>query len=408
MSLIDIAKKAKAASLKLQSLSEEMRLTALDSMAKSLITHKDQILAENKKDLDLAKKNNLSSVMVDRLHLSDKGVIALSEMCLSVASQRQVVGLITESHTRPDGLMIQKQRIPLGVIGMIFESRPNVVADGVALAVKSGNAIILKGGKEAAHTNKIIFQVLFEATKSVLPEGSMALIETREDVAEILKLHQYIDLMVPRGGISLIQFVKTHATMPVVAHENGICHTYVHRDAEVDVEKILLNAKVQRPSACNAMETLLLHDSYPKNKEMIEALIEAGVEIHGCEKTQKFHPKVLKASEKDFATEWLEKKVSVKIMNSDHEAIKHIQQYSTHHTEAILAKNEKVIENFLNSLDASCLVVNGSTRFNDGGELGLGAELGISTSKLHAYGPMGAQEMTTTRFIVIGQGHVRK
>jgi glutamate-5-semialdehyde dehydrogenase len=408
MSILEMAQKAKSASLALQSLSEEMRLTALDSMAKALLNHKALIFIENKKDLDEARNNNLSGALVDRLTLSEKGVSQLAEMCLSVAAQKQVVGTIAESQTRADGLLIQKQRIPLGVIGMIFESRPNVVADGIALAVKSGNAIILKGGKEASHTNKIIFHVLQEATKSVLPEGSMALIETREDVAEMLKLHEYIDLMVPRGGSSLIKFVKAHATMPVVAHDKGLCHTYVHKDAEGDVVSVVLNAKAQRPSACNATETLLLHDSYPNNKEIVDALIKAGVEVHGCDKTRNFNTSVIKATAEDYDTEWLDNKISIRVVNSDSEAIKHIQTHTSHHTEAVLAKNEKVIENFLNSLDASCIVINGSTRFNDGGELGLGAELGISTSKLHAYGPMGAAEMTTTRFIVTGNGHFRK
>ena len=396
MSVLEIAIKAKEASLKLQGFSEEMRLTALDAISKALLTHKEEILSENRKDLEEAEKNKLSSAMIDRLTLTSKSINDLSAMCSSVASQKQVVSMITESHTRPDGLIIQKQRIPLGVIGMIFESRPNVVVDGSALAIKSGNAIILKGGKEAHYSNRKLFEIIHEATSSVLPKGSISLIETRDDVAEMLKLDKYIDLMVPRGGSTLIQYVKQHATMPVVAHDKGLCHLYVHEDCAVDAAAIVVNAKVQRPGVCNALETLILNEKYPQKDAILKALKDCGVEIK--------HP----ATEEDYSTEWLDKKISLKYVKNSNEAIEHIKKYSSHHTEAILAQDQTVIEEFLNALDASCIAINASTRFNDGGELGLGAELGISTSKLHAYGPMGASEMTTTRFIVTGQGHIRK
>ena len=396
MSILELGKKAKEASLQLQGLSEEMRLTALDAISHIISSHTMEILLANQKDLEEGHANKLSEALLERLTLNEKSIIALSNMCQEVANQKQVVGIITESHTRTDGLLIQKQRIPLGVIGMIFESRPNVVVDGAALAIKSGNAIILKGGKEAQFTNRVLFDLIQKAIHSVLPEGSVSLIETREDVAELLKLSQYIDLMVPRGGSNLIRFVKEHATMPVVAHDKGLCHLYVHVDCAVDAKDIVLNAKVQRPSACNALETLILHENYPKNNEIIAALKSAGVDVK--------HP----ATHEDFDTEWLDKKISIKIVKNHQEAIEHIKRYTSHHTEAVLAQDQKVIEDFMNLLDASCIAINASTRFNDGGELGLGAELGISTSKLHAYGPMGAQEMTTTRFIVTGNGHVRE
>jgi glutamate-5-semialdehyde dehydrogenase len=396
MNILDIAKKAREASLKLQGLSEEMRLTALDAISKALLNHQDEIIKENKKDLEEGKKNNLSSALIDRLTLTEKNIQALSLMCMDIAHQKQVVGMIVESHTREDGLLIQKQRIPIGVIGMIFESRPNVIVDGAALAIKSGNAIVLKGGKEAQHSNRKLFEIIHSAIKSVLPEGSINLVETREDVAELLKLDQFIDLMVPRGGSALIQYVKANAKMPVVAHDKGLCHMYVHSDCSLDAVSVVLNAKVQRPGVCNALETLILHENYPNNDDILQALKEAGVEIKNP------------ASETDYATEWLDKKISIKFVKDYTEAINHIKKYSSHHTEAILAQDPKVIEEFMNSLDASCIAINASTRFNDGGELGLGAELGISTSKLHAYGPMGANEMTTTRFIVTGNGHIRK
>lgn len=408
MSVTDIATTAKRATLSLQSLPEEQRLMALESIALALTHNMSAILGENKKDLEEARQNNLSAAMIDRLTLTEKSVQSLSEMCRNVADQEQVVGAIVEEYTRPNGLVIQKQRIPLGVIGMIFESRPNVVVDGAALAIKSGNAIILKGGKEAHHTNRKLYEVISGAIERILPQGSVSLIETREDVSELLKLHAYIDLMVPRGGSALIEFVRKNATMPVVAHDKGLCHIYVHEDAEKEkVIPIVLNAKTQRPGVCNALESLLLHEKYSDIKNIITSLVDAGVEVRGCLKSQNLHDKVVPASPEDYDTEYLEKKISVKIVSSHEEAISHIQKHSSHHTEAILARDSVVIEMFLNSLDASAIMVNASTRFNDGGELGLGAELGISTSKLHAYGPMGTKEMTTTRFLVKGNGQIR-
>lgn len=406
MNVIDIAKKAKAASTSLLALAESKRQEALNAIAGGLIKSSEAIIKANGLDLNEAQAYGLSSAMVDRLTLSDKSITALAEMCRGVALQPQVVGQIVEEYTRPNGLTIQKQRIPIGVIGMIFESRPNVVVDGAALAIKSGNAIILKGGKEAHHSNRALYDVIAASIKNLLPEGSVSLIETREDVAELLKLHQYIDLMVPRGGSSLIEHVRKNATMPVVAHDKGLCHLYVHADGKNAIPMVL-NGKTQRPGVCNALESLLLHEKYPENKAVIEALLTEGVEIRGCEKTQKLSPKVKAATPQDYNTEYLDKIISVKIVASEDEAIGHIQAHSSHHTEAILTQDNKVIEKFLNSLDASGLMINASTRFNDGGELGLGAELGISTSKLHAYGPMGAKEMTTTRFIVRGNGQIR-
>jgi glutamate-5-semialdehyde dehydrogenase len=391
MTVTEIARRAKETALKLQSLSEDQRVKALHALGHALEKNSAKILEANAKDLDEAKKSKLSSAMIDRLTLTEKSVKGLKEMCASIAAQPRVVGQIFDEATRPNGLRIQKQRIPIGVIGMIFESRPNVVIDGAALAIKSGNAIILKGGKEAHHSNRALMDVIEESVSKILPEGSISLIETREDVAELLKLNQYIDLMVPRGGSALIDHVKKNATMPVVAHDKGLCHIYVHKDADVKrVIPIILNAKVSRPGVCNAVETLLLHKDYPEKDQVIEALKNEGVEIR-----------------EDYDTEYLDKIISLKVVNDENEAISHIQKHGSHHTEAILAKDYKVIELFMNSLDASAIVVNASTRFNDGGELGLGAELGISTSKLHAYGPMGAKEMTTTRFLVTGNGQIR-
>jgi glutamate-5-semialdehyde dehydrogenase len=408
MNVLEMAQQAKTATTLLLSISEVDRIRALMSVAEKLKANSAKILSANQLDLDDAKKNNLSAAMTDRLTLSEKSVQGLSQMCLDVAGQPQVVGSLAEEYKRPNGLLIQKERIPIGVIGMIFESRPNVVVDGAALAIKSGNAIILKGGKEAQYSNRALYEVISEAIKGILPDGSVSLIETREDVAELLKLHQYIDLMVPRGGSSLIEHVRKNATMPVVAHDKGLCHLYVHKDADQKrVIPIILNAKTQRPGVCNALESLLIHKDYPEIRFIIDSLIEAGVEVRGGIAAQDINSKVKLATEEDYATEWLAPIISLKIVDNENEALERIRKYTSHHTEAILAKDPKVIEKFLNSLDSSALMVNASTRFNDGGELGLGAELGISTSKLHAYGPMGAKEMTTTRFLVRGTGQIR-
>lgn len=408
MNVIEIAKEAKAATTKLLALTEKDRVKALESIASDLITHAKKILEENAKDLEEAKINHLSMALLDRLTLTEKSLRALADACRSIAQQSQVVGIIDEEYARPNGLTVQKQRIPIGVIGMVFESRPNVVVDGAALAIKSGNAIILKGGKEAQHSNRVLIEVIQNATKGILPEGTISLVETREEVTQLLQLHDYIDLMIPRGGSALIEYVRKNASMPVVAHDKGLCHIYVHKDANPEkVVPIILNAKVQRPGVCNALESLLLHEKYPYNYQILKALQENGVEIRGCLMSQALDHSVRLATEEDYQTEYLDKVISVKVVKDENEAIQHIQKYSSHHTEAILAQDRKVIEKFLNSLDASCLLVNASTRFNDGGELGLGAELGISTSKLHAYGPMGAKEMTIGRFLVKGEGQIR-
>jgi glutamate-5-semialdehyde dehydrogenase len=408
MTVHEVAERAKQSTLSLQSLPEEKRLMALEAIASGLKENINCILEFNAKDLEEARRQKLSSSIIDRLTLTSKSIMNLSLMCQNVADQEQVVGTIVDEYKRPNGLIIQKQRIPLGVIGMIFESRPNVIIDGAALAIKSGNAIILKGGKEAQHSNRKLFDVVTKAIEPILPPGSVSLLETREDVAELLKLHEFIDLMVPRGGSELIRFVRQHATMPVVAHDKGLCHLYVDSSASIEmVIPVILNAKVQRPGVCNSIETLLLNEYYPGNKSIVETLIKNGVEVRGCQKSLLLSEKVLAATEIDYGTEYLDKVISLKIVNNHQEAIRHIQKYSSHHTEAILATDQSIIEEFLNSLEASALMVNTSTRFNDGGELGLGAELGISTSKLHAYGPMGAKEMTTTRFLVFGSGQIR-
>ena len=408
MTVTELAKKTKQASTLLQGLSEETRVLALKKISEEILKNKIIILDQNQIDLEEARENKISAANIDRLTLTEKAVNNLAQMCLDVAAQPQVTGVIDREYERPNGLQIKIQRIPLGVVAMIFESRPNVVVDGIALAIKSGNAIILKGGKEAAHSNKCLFEICKQAVENILPEFSFSLVETREDVNELLKLDQYIDLVVPRGGSALVRHVKENARMPVVAHDKGLCHMYVHADAEVESTiSIVLNAKTQRIGVCNSLESLILHEKFKGITKVIEALLQAGVEIRGDEVSQKINKSILRATEEDYHTEYLNMIISLKIVPDEKSALAHIKEHSSHHTEAILAQDPKVIELFLNSLDSSCLTVNASTRFNDGGELGLGAELGISTSKLHAYGPMGAREMTTTRFLVYGKGHIR-
>lgn len=404
------ALEAHKACSQLMSVTETMRRRAIHSIADALDKNVDQILKENSLDQLEAKRNTLSMAIIDRLTLTKEMIHAMAHSCREIAHFPQVVGGIVQESKRSDGLIIQKQRIPIGVIAMIFESRPNVVIDGAALAIKSGNAILLKGGKEAHHSNKVLADIVHQAISGIIPNECIQLVETREDVQEMLKLNHLIDLVVPRGGESLIKFVKANATMPVVAHDRGLCHIYLHSDAdEKSALSIVLNAKTQRPGVCNAMETLLVHKDFQMDilVNILKELQDKKVEIHACEKSDQLIPGLIKATDQDFDCEWLDLKMSLKIVENESEAIKHIQKYGTHHTEAVLTQSPQVIEAFLQGIDASCLAINASTRFNDGGELGLGAELGISTSKLHAYGAMGAQEMTTTRFIVRGTGHIR-
>ncbi len=411
MELRQKAQAAKAAALILQGKSEAERQQVLRLLASKIRNGADELMAENQKDVAEARAQNLSPALIDRLALGAKQIEAMALACEQIAAAAQVVGLIVHEERRADGLLIQKQRIPIGVIGMVFESRPNVVIDGAALAIKSGNSIILKGGKEAQHSNRWLAQKVRDTLAGTLPVDSVILLETRAEVTELLKLNQYIDLMVPRGGEKLIHFVRHHATMPVVAHDRGLCHTYLHADAHPQQAlDLILNAKVQRPSACNATETLLVHRAFPTEalRAILLALQNHQVIIHACPRTHGLVAGLKAAQESDFDTEWLDYQLSLKMVDSAEAALTHIQTHGTHHTEAIVTQDAQVAELFLNGIDASCIAINASTRFNDGGELGLGAELGISTSKLHAYGPMGAQEMTTTRFVVRGQGHIRK
>jgi len=386
------------------------RDNAIKKIATLLREQMEEIVNANEKDLTAAKAQGLSDALIDRLKIDIAGVEAMASTAESIADQDEVVGEIISEQIREDGLKIQKQRIPLGVIAMIFESRPNVVIDCSCLSIKSGNAILLKGGKEAAHSNKILCNIVRDAIDGFLPENSVQLVEAREEVSELIKLKDYVDVVIPRGGEKLIEYVYNNAAVPVIAHFKGLCHIYTHYDANLEQAKdIILNAKAQRPGVCNALETLILNKKLPETFviALVDELKKVGVEVRGDSDLESIVDNINAATEEDFATEYLDMILSIKMVDTVEEAIVHIQKYGSHHTEGILAQDPHVIIKFQAGVDASCVTVNASTRFNDGGELGLGAELGISTTKFHAYGPMGAREMTTTRFLVVGDGHIR-
>lgn len=404
-------KAAKEASTHLTNYSEFQRQDALHAIASAVISQEKIILEENSKDLQRGK--HLSQALQDRLTFSPKRLHDLAFAVMQIAYQPAVLGKTTETHTRPDGLKISQERIPLGVIGIIFESRPNVVVDCAALAIKSGNAVVLKGGKEASFTNRILGEIIRSAISEIIPQECVQILdsEERSSVATLLSSPEFVDMIVPRGGQGLIDYVRLHSRVPVIAHAKGLCHIYVHQDADLaKSHAIAMNAKIQRPGVCNAMETLLVHENIADDflKKLIPDLKKNNVEIRGCSWTKKNFPKdVIKARDIDWDTEYLDRILSVRVVHNIDEAIQHIQKHGSHHTEGICTNSQTMVEKFKNALDASCIVVNASTRFNDGGELGLGAELGISTTKFHAYGPMGAEQMTIPRFVVVGNGHCR-
>lgn len=409
----ELAKSAKLASKSLRSLSHENRKKVLNALAESLLNRKSEIIEANKKDLAYAKEAKLNSAMTDRLALDEGRIEDMVAGVRSICEQEEVVNSFFKEFTQTNGLKIKRQRIPLGVILMIFESRPNVVVDCAALAIKSSNAIVLKGGKEAKNSNEILGEIIQDAIAEFIPKEAVQVLasDDRKTVDELLSMDEYIDVVIPRGGERLIEHVYKNAKMPVIAHFQGLCHMYLDKDADLDKAiKLVVNAKTQRTGVCNAIETLLVHEELlPKiAKELTRSLKERGTELRVDEKFMaSANEELIAAKELDWSTEYLENILSIKTVGSLQEAIEHIDQYGSHHTESIVSENAQAQEEFMNSVDASCVVVNASTRFNDGGQLGLGAELGISTTKIHAYGPMGAEQMTTTRFVVVGDGQVR-
>jgi glutamate-5-semialdehyde dehydrogenase len=408
-----IAEDALTASRRLSHISANTKNAGLLRMADELILHRDFILSENSRDLTGAREKGLSAAMVDRLTVKDATIEAMAQGLREVAALPDPVGKVTSMWRRPNGLLVGRMRIPLGVIGIIYESRPNVTVDASALCLKSGNAVILRGGSEAIHSNLAIASVLQDVLKeSPLPAKAIQIIPftDREAVSAMLQLDECIDLIIPRGGEELIRAVVAQSKIPVIKHYKGVCHIFVDAGADLDMAvNICLNAKVQRPGVCNAMETLLVHSDVapvflPK---MAEKMQKAGVLLKGCEKTRKILKNLDAATEEDWCAEYLDLILAVRVVTSLDEAIAHIEKYGSLHTESIITKDYANSQRFLNEVNSSTVLVNASTRFSDGFELGLGAEIGISTTKLHAFGPMGLEELTTSKFIIYGEGQVR-
>lgn len=412
--ILTMARHARDASRILRNAKREKKDRALGFMAEEILLRKDEIIKINAKDVGLAKKDGLSHAMIDRLTLNEKTIDAMVDGLREVAALPDPVGEVLGIWVRPNGLKVGRIRVPLGVIGFIYESRPNVTVDAAALCLKSGNAVILKGGSEAINSNLILNDILNEAmTKADLPEKSIQVISStkHEAVGYLLKMDDYIDVMIPRGGEGLIRFVAENSRIPVLRHFKGVCHVFVDKYADLNMaQNICFNAKVQRPGVCNAMETMLVHEDIAISflPTMIRVFQSAGVEIRACEKTIEIMPDLIPAHESDWPAEFLDLVLAVKIVKGMDEAMDHIDRYGSKHTEAIVTSNYDRASNFLEGVDASVVLVNASTRFNDGFELGLGAEIGINTAKVHSYGPMGLQELTTTKFIVLGSGQVRQ
>ncbi len=409
----EIAKKAKNAATVLARVSSDAKNKVLLNMAEELAMQSGALIAENAKDLDKAMQMGLSAAMIDRLTLKESTIEGIAKGLREVAALPDPVGKVTSMWRRPNGLLVGRMRIPLGVIGIIYESRPNVTVDAAALCLKSGNAVILRGGSEAIHSNIAITNVLQSVLrKGAIPADAIQLIPMteREAVHEMLQREECIDLIIPRGGEDLIRAVVNESKIPVIKHYKGVCHLFVDLSADCDMAiAICMNAKTQRPGVCNAMETLLVHQGIAARflPMVARPLQNAGVILKGCGNTQKILPGIEKADEDDWYREYLDLILSVRIVNDIHEAIAHIEKYGSLHTESIITNDYQNAQRFLQEVNSSTVLVNASTRFSDGFELGLGAEIGISTTKLHAFGPMGLEELTTTKFIIYGNGQVR-
>lgn len=412
--IIALGKRAKAAAAKLATLNTEVKNRALKAMAEALRERSAEILQSNALDMEAGAARGLSRALLDRLLLNEKRIQEMAEGLETLVNLPDPVGEVTAMWTRPNGLQIGRMRVPLGVIGIIYEARPNVTVDAAGLCLKTGNAVILRGGSEAIHSNRAITGIISAAaTAAGVPEGAIQLVDTtdREAVQVMLRLHEYIDVLIPRGGAGLIRTVVENATVPVIETGVGNCHVYVDKDADLDMAtNIVINAKTQRPGVCNAMETLLVHrDIAPAFLPVVaEKLKDLGVELRGCPYTRSLVPFAKEATEEDWATEYLDLILAVKVVEDLEEAIEHITIYGTKHSEAIVTNNYSRALEFLRRVDAAAVYVNASTRFTDGFQYGFGAEIGISTQKLHARGPMGPEQLTTFKYIVFGSGQVRQ
>ncbi|MCF6270330.1 MAG: glutamate-5-semialdehyde dehydrogenase [Melioribacteraceae bacterium] len=408
-----LIKDASNSSIEASQLSTDRKNNLLLKMADMLELQNDEILSANRKDLDGGKVNGLSESMLDRLKLTEERIEGMAQAIREIAQLPDPVGEITETKKRPNGIEVSRMRIPLGVIMMIYEARPNVTSDAAALCLKAGNTAILRGGKEAFHSNRAIASVLQMAlVEEGINKNIITLIPTteRDAMNELLLMDNYIDLVIPRGGEGLIRFVNETSRIPVIMHYKGVCHIYIDKDADLEMAKQLTcEGKLSRPGVCNALETMIIH------KDIAEAflndtgklLLSEDVEIRGCEKVKEILPQTALATDEDYYEEFLSKIIAAKVVNSFDEATAHIQKYNSDHTEIIVTNNIKTARRFQREINSSVVGVNASARFSDGGELGLGAEIGISTSKLHAYGPMGIESLTTQKFIITGDGELR-
>jgi glutamate-5-semialdehyde dehydrogenase len=411
--VIDIAHRTRSASHTLSVVSSELKNKALLAMADELVAGIPYLTAENARDLEYAHTKGLSPAMIDRLTLDEATINGMADGLREVAALPDPVGKVTAMWRRPNGLLVGRMRIPLGVIGIIYESRPNVTADAAAVCLKSGNAVILRGGSEAIHSNLAIATLLRSVLTNVgIPEDVIQMIPTtdRTAVNEMLQLEEYIDLIIPRGGEELIRAVVNQSKIPVIKHYKGVCHIFVDRSADIDMAVALsMNAKTQRPGVCNAMETLLVHEDIAAAflPQVAAALHNAGVALRGCPKTRHILPDIDEATEEDWHAEYLELILAIRVVRDIDAAMDHIAHYGSLHTEAIVTSDYRNSQRFLNEVNSSTVLVNASTRFSDGFQLGLGAEIGISTTKLHAFGPMGLEELTTTKFIIYGDGQIR-
>jgi glutamate-5-semialdehyde dehydrogenase len=409
---------AKAASRRLAYLSTEVKNRALGNIASDLVAKKEEILAANRIDYQDGESSGMSAAMLDRLMLSEERLGAIAQDVLAVAALPDPVGEVFDMRTLPNGLMLGRKRVPLGVIAAVYESRPNVTIDISVLCLKSGNAIILRGGKEAIHSNSALARVVIEAAaRAGVPDGAVQFIENtdRALVSHLLKMRSVIDLVIPRGGAGLIEFVTENAAMPVVSGGVGVCHTYIDRSANLEsAVAIAFNAKVQRPTVCNALDTLLVHKDIARRylPRLAAEWAKAGVEIHADKRAMSIlgpdsSLKLVPATDQDWGKEFLSLTAALKVVDSLDEALKHIERYGSGHSEAIVTEEYTSAMRFLNEVDAACVYVNASTRFTDGGQFGLGAEVGISTQKMHARGPLGLKELTTYKWLIFGSGQVR-
>ena len=412
----DILKKAKdvkIASRKLAQLDTGKKNLALKLIAESIEKNRSLIKKVNLIDLKAAKEKGLSNAFIDRLQLTDKRIDGMIKVLNDVVNLKDPVGEIINMNTLPNGLKVGQMRVPIGVIGVIFESRPNVCIEVAALTLKSGNGVILRGGSDAFNSNICLVKIIKEALKNAdLPDSFVEIVENkdRESVKQLLKMKDYIDIIIPRGGLELIRFVEENSVIPVIRHDLGICHTYVDEFADLKMAVLICyNAKVQRPGVCNAMETLLVHSTIadeflPKMKREFD---KGHVELRGCNKTRQILPDIKKVTVDDWQTEYLDLILSIKVVENIEEAISHINDFSSHHSDAIVTDSYTNSMKFINEIDSAACFVNTSTRFNDGNELGLGAEIGISNQKLHVRGPMGLKELTAPKYIIYGNGQVR-